>query len=50
MMPYVPKPYPSGAEAEGRFGKQDFVYVPGENVYRCPAGERLGGLTASETA
>ena len=41
MMPYVPKPYTSGAKAEGRFGKQDFVYVPGENVYRCPAGERL---------
>jgi hypothetical protein len=41
MMPYMPKPYTSGAKAEGRFGKQDFVYVPGENVYRCPAGERL---------
>jgi hypothetical protein len=31
----------SGAKSEGRFGKQDFVYVPGEDVYRCPAGERL---------
>ena len=41
MMPYVPKPYTSGAKSEGRFGKQDFVYVPGENVYRCPAGEWL---------
>ena len=41
MVPYVPKPYTSGAKAEGRFGKQDFVYLPREDVYRCPAGERL---------
>jgi hypothetical protein len=31
----------SSAKAEGRFGKQDFVYVAAEDVYRCPAGERL---------
>ncbi len=31
----------SGIEAKGRFGKQDFVYLPEEDVYRCPAGERL---------
>jgi hypothetical protein len=31
----------SGAKSEGRFGKQDFVYLPQEDVYRCPAGERL---------
>ena len=31
----------SGAKSEGRFGKQDFVYMPEEDVYRCPAGERL---------
>lgn len=37
----LPKPMTSGAKSEGRFGKQDFVYVPGEDVYRCPAGERL---------
>jgi hypothetical protein len=23
------------------FGKQDFVYLPDDDVYRCPAGERL---------
>ena len=40
-MPYVPKPLTSGAKAEGRFGKQDFVYLPEQDVYRCPAGERL---------
>ena len=37
----LPKPMTSGAKAEGRFGKQDFVYQPEEDVYRCPAGETL---------
>jgi transposase len=37
----LPKPMTSGAKADGRFGKQDFVYVAAEDVYRCPAGERL---------
>jgi transposase len=37
----LPRPQTSGAKAEGRFGKQDFVYVAGDDVYRCPAGERL---------
>jgi len=37
----LPKPQTSGAKAEGRFGKQDFVYNAGDDSYRCPAGERL---------
>jgi transposase len=37
----LPKPMTSGAKSDGRFGKQDFVYLPTEDVYRCPAGERL---------
>ena len=37
----LPKPMTSGAKSEGRFGKQDFVYVPEKDVYRCPAGEHL---------
>ena len=37
----LPKPMTSGAKAEGRFGKQDFVYIAVDDVYRCPAGERL---------
>jgi len=37
----LPKPMTSGAKAEGRFGKQDFIYLPDEDVYRCPASERL---------
>ena len=36
---YVPKPLTSGSKAEGRFGKQDFVYDPQKNEYRCPAGQ-----------
>src|SRR5262245_42052814 len=37
----LPKPMTSGAKADGRFGKQDFVYVPVEDAYLCPAGEKL---------
>jgi len=37
----LPKRMTSGAKSEGRFGKQDFVYLADENVYRCPAGEKL---------
>ena len=41
VTPYVPKPLTSGSKAAGRFGKQDFVYIPEEDAYRCPAGQRL---------
>jgi transposase len=41
VTPYVPKPLTSGAKADGRFGKQDFAYLPDVDVYRCPAGEVL---------
>ena len=37
----LPKPMTSGAKSKGRFGKQDFVYLPDEDAYRCPAGEIL---------
>ena len=37
----LPKPMTSGAKLEGRSGKQDFVYLPDEDVYRCPAAQRL---------
>jgi transposase len=37
----LPKPMTSGAKSQGRFGKQDFVYVAEKDVYRCPAGEHL---------
>ena len=41
VVPFVPKPLTSGAKAECRFGKQDFVYLPRQDAYRCLAGERL---------
>ena len=37
----LPQPMTSGAKAEGRFGQQDFVYRPAEDVDRCPAGAIL---------
>lgn len=41
VTPFVPKPLTSGAKADGGFGKQDFVYLPGRDAYRCPAGQIL---------
>jgi transposase len=38
---YVPKSLTSGNRAQGLFDKRDFVYVPEEDVYRCPAGQTL---------
>lgn len=29
----------SGAKAEGRFSKADFIYIAKDDVYRCPAGQ-----------
>jgi transposase len=37
----LPKPQTSGAKSKGRFGKQDFVYLPSDDAYHCPAGEKL---------
>jgi transposase len=37
----LPKPMSSEAKANGRFGKEDFVYCTGKDVYRCPAGQEL---------
>jgi transposase len=44
----MPKPMTSGAKHDGRFGKQDFVYLASEDVYRCPAGEKLTYRYTSE--
>jgi len=37
----LPKPQTSRAKKQGRFGKEDFRYVSEDDVYICPAGERL---------
>src|ERR1019366_5056280 len=45
----LPKPQTSGAKSAGRFGKPDFVYLARDDVYRCPAGEKLAHhFTADE--
>jgi len=36
----VPKPLNSNSKADGRIDKRDFVYLPEQDEYRCPAGER----------
>ena len=41
IVPICPKPLTSGAKADGRWGKQDFVYQPTSDTYRCPAGETM---------
>jgi transposase len=37
----APRTNTSTAKAEGRFSKEAFTYLPDEDAYRCPAGERL---------
>ena len=44
----LPKPMTSGINVRGRFGKQDFRYVAKEDVYICPAGERLDYYCTTE--
>ena len=41
VTPICPRPLTSGARAEGRFAKPDFIYQPDSDSYRCPAGEML---------
>jgi transposase len=36
----VPKPLTSGNRAQGLFDKKDFQYIPDNDEYRCPAGQR----------
>jgi transposase len=47
---YVPRVSTSNAKAEGRFDKQDFVYKADEDVYLCPAGQRLTYRFTNEEA
>jgi hypothetical protein len=41
------KPLTSSSKADGRFGKQDFVYLAGEDTYHCLAGGRVTSWYAS---
>ncbi len=38
---YVAKPNTSSNRAKGLFGREDFHYIPEDDEYECPAGERL---------
>ncbi len=38
---YLPKPQTSGSLSRGLFSKRDFIYIPEDDEYRCPADERL---------
>jgi transposase len=40
ITPLVPKSMTSNNPAEGRFDKQDFIYIAEDDEYRCPAGQR----------
>ena len=40
IVPIVPKTLTSNSLADGRFDKQDFVYIAADDEYRCPAGQR----------
>ena len=46
----LPKPQTSGHKAKGRFVKADFRYLADEDVYLCPAGERLAYHYTNEEA
>jgi transposase len=48
IMVTLPKPMTSNSKAEGRFGKQDFRYVTEQDIYICPAGERLAYYCTTE--
>ena len=41
ITPLVPRPLTSANEARGLFTKDDFVYDPAPDAYRCPAGQTL---------
>ena len=38
---YLPKPQTSSSLSKGMFSKRDFIYIPEDDEYRCPADERL---------
>jgi hypothetical protein len=40
VTPFVPKSATSNNQAKGQYGKRDFRYIPEDDAYECPAGER----------
>ncbi len=41
ITPYIPKPQTSASRKLGLFSKDDFLYDPKDDCYRCPAGQKL---------
>jgi transposase len=41
IVPYVPRPHTSANRGRGLFTKDDFRYQPDQDVYVCPAGQKL---------
>lgn len=41
MTPLVPKTNTSGNKKKGMFTKNDFDYIPEEDIYRCPSGKEM---------
>ena len=44
ITPILPKALTSNSRADGRFDKQDFIYIASDDEYRCPAGQRPSSL------
>jgi transposase len=41
IVPYIPKTDTAGKRAKGEFPRSAFRYIPEDDEYECPAGERL---------
>lgn len=44
----LPKPQTSGSKAKRHFVKADFLYIPDQDVYVCPAGQELTRRVTTE--
>ncbi len=47
ITPLIPRPLTSANAARGLFTKDDFIYDPVRDAYRCPAGEMLAYRTTT---
>src|SRR5271165_7456825 len=47
MTPYVPRPQRGPSVKAGLFRKDEFVYDPASNSFRCPGGQRLEEYSSS---
>ena len=47
MTPYVPRPQREPSVKAGLFRKDEFVYDPASNSFRCPGGQRLEEYSSS---